>query len=187
MVNKTKRTVGDIFLQLEEIFDELIDQHDFQFGDILYWVFGHLTIHRPDAREQYVKGGHPIIYGPRLKKKRYKLSGVKMKTELIFKLEKEPAGFGQVFDSNCSVKIKKTEGNLYLNYEKRAERIVGSYKNLRQEGENILADVEIFDKLKVLESRLEYSIEGAILEKNENGEVKSIEVNSVAALMDSKF
>ena len=110
-----------------------------------------------------------------------------MKTQLVFKLEKEPAGFGQVFAPNCSVKIKKSEGHLYLNYEKRAERVVGFYKNLRQEGENILADVEIFEKLKPVENRFEYSIEGAILEKNTNDEVTSIEVQGIGALMDNKF
>ena len=54
-----RRKVGDIFLELEQLFDELIDDHGFQWGDILWWAFGHLKIHRPDAREEYVSGGHP--------------------------------------------------------------------------------------------------------------------------------
>ena len=107
-----------------------------------------------------------------------------MKTELVFKLEKEPKGFGQVFAQNCNVKIKNTYGLLYLNYEKRAERVVGSYKNLRQEGELILADVELFEKLRVIENRLEYAIEGAISRKNEKGEVEAIEIRGVGALME---
>jgi len=110
-----------------------------------------------------------------------------METKLVFKLEKEPAGFGQVFAQNCDVKIKNTEGLLYLNYEKRAERVVGSYKNLRKEGENILADVELFEKLRVIENRIDYSIEGAISQKNEKGEIEAIEVRGVGALMDNKF
>ena len=110
-----------------------------------------------------------------------------METKLVFKLEKEPAGFGQVFAQNCDVKIKNTEGLLYLNYEKRSERVVGSYKNLRKDGENILADVEIFEKLRVIESRINYAIEGAISRKNDKGEVEAIEVQGVGALMDNRF
>lgn len=59
MAKPPKRTVGEIFLALEEMLDELIDDHGFQWGDILWWVFGHLKIHRPDAREKYLEGGHP--------------------------------------------------------------------------------------------------------------------------------
>lgn len=108
------------------------------------------------------------------------------KTQLVFKLEKEPAGFGQVFVPNCEVKIKNTEGLLYLNYEKRAERIVGSYKNLRQEGEMILADVQLIESLTTIENRFDYAIEGT-MKKNDKGEVTSIEVRGVGALMDNKF
>jgi len=59
MAKKKERTVGDIFLELEVLLDELIDKHGFQWGDILWWVFGHLKIHRPDAQEKYISGGHP--------------------------------------------------------------------------------------------------------------------------------
>jgi len=63
---KKNRTVGEIFLALEELIDELIDRHEFQWGDILWWVYGHLQIHRPDAREHYLAGGHPKFhYGPK--------------------------------------------------------------------------------------------------------------------------
>lgn len=55
-----KRTVGDIFLELEVLFDELIDRHGFQWGDILWWTWGHLRIHRKDAQETEVgTGKHP--------------------------------------------------------------------------------------------------------------------------------
>lgn len=110
-----------------------------------------------------------------------------MKTKLVFKLEKEPAGFSQVLSDKCEVKIKNREGLLYLNYEKRTERVVGQYKNLRQEGELILADVELKDQLKSIEDRFEYSIEGAVLKKNEKGEADVIEVRGVGALMENKF
>lgn len=108
------------------------------------------------------------------------------KTQLVFKLEKEPNGFNQVFAPNCEVKIKNTEGLLYLNYEKRAERVVGLYKNLRQEGEAILADVMLNESLSPIEFRFDYAIEGAISKRNDKGEVESVEVLGVGVLMDNK-
>lgn len=110
-----------------------------------------------------------------------------MKTELIFKLEKNPNGFNEVFAPNCEVKIKNREGLLYLNYEKRAQRIVGSYKNLRQEGEVILADVKLVQSIVSIESRFEFSIEGSVIKHNDSGEVELLEVSGVAAIMDNKF
>jgi hypothetical protein len=65
------RPVGEIFLELEVLIDELVDQHDFQWGDILWWVLGHLKIHRPDAQEKYVAGGSPTFeYGFKPKKEK---------------------------------------------------------------------------------------------------------------------
>lgn len=58
---KRLRKVGSILLDLERVLDELLD-HDLQWGDILYLVFGHLRIHRPDAREEYVEGGNPEFF-----------------------------------------------------------------------------------------------------------------------------
>lgn len=61
-----KRKVGDIFLELEILIDELIEDHEFQWGDILYWILGHLKIHRPDAQEEYLDGTNPEFqYGPK--------------------------------------------------------------------------------------------------------------------------
>lgn len=56
-----KRTVGYIFLKLEELIDELIDDHGFQWGDIIYWVYGHLMIHRKDAQEVEEDGSNPVL------------------------------------------------------------------------------------------------------------------------------
>ena len=62
------RSVGDIFLELEVLVDELIDVHEFQWGDVLYWLWGHLKVHRQDAQEGYISGGHPeFYYGPKKK------------------------------------------------------------------------------------------------------------------------
>ena len=110
-----------------------------------------------------------------------------MKTELVFKLEKEPAGFGQVFAQNCKFKVKNTDGLLYLNYEKRPERVVGFYKNLKQEGEVFVADIRLHEQVQAVENRLEYAIEGKIVSKNDKGEVESIEITGLGALMDNKF
>lgn len=64
-MKKQIRPLGDILLDLEKVLDEMVDDHDVQWGDILNLVRGHLEIHRPDAQEQYVEGGNPeFYYGP---------------------------------------------------------------------------------------------------------------------------
>lgn len=110
-----------------------------------------------------------------------------MKNQKVFKLEQQPDGFGQTFSPNCEITIEKTEGQLYLNYENRNERIVGHYKNLRREGEVFLADIDLFDHMKPIEGRLEFSIEGSVLKKNEKGEAESVVIKRAAALMPNKF
>jgi hypothetical protein len=61
-----KKTIGDTLLELETILDEMVDKHDLQVGDILNLVYGHLVVHRPDAFEEYVDGGRPVMYyGPK--------------------------------------------------------------------------------------------------------------------------
>mgnify|MGYP003325391031 CR=1 FL=1 len=57
-----RRPLGKTLLDLEKIIDEMIDDHDLQWGDILNLVRGHLEIHRPDAQEEYVDGGNPVFY-----------------------------------------------------------------------------------------------------------------------------
>jgi len=65
MRKKKIRPAGEIFLDLETILDELIDDHGFQWGDLLSVIYGHLMTHRPDAQEEYLDGGNPIFYyGP---------------------------------------------------------------------------------------------------------------------------
>ena len=111
-----------------------------------------------------------------------------MKTELVFKLEKNPDGYrGQTFCPSCEVKINNPKGFLYLNYEHREERIMGHYSNLRREGEVILADVELFEKHKILEPRFEYAIEGGIISRNDKNEITSVTINGVSVLMHNKF
>lgn len=109
------------------------------------------------------------------------------KTQLVFKLEKKPAGFSQVLAEGCKVVIEKTSGPLYLNYEKRPERVVGFYDNLRQEGELILADIRLVESLTPIEPRLDFSIEGSVSKHNDEGEAEAIKIVGVSALMDNKF
>lgn len=65
-MKKNKRTLGDQLLDLEDILNEMIDSNDLQWGDVFGLVRQHLEVHRPDAREEYVDGGHPeFYYGPK--------------------------------------------------------------------------------------------------------------------------
>lgn len=59
---KKTETYGETLLELEAVLDKLVDLHEAQWGDILYSVYGHLVVHRPDAREEYITGGHPSFF-----------------------------------------------------------------------------------------------------------------------------
>ena len=58
-----KIPIGKILLDAEKLLDEVIDTHDIQLGDILYWIYGHIKIHRPDCIEEYVEdNSNPEFY-----------------------------------------------------------------------------------------------------------------------------
>ena len=60
------RRLGDITADLEELLDEMIDDHDMQWGEIRSLVMNQLKVHRPDAQEEYEDGSHPVdYYGPK--------------------------------------------------------------------------------------------------------------------------
>lgn len=67
---KKIRPMMAILLEMETLIDEMIEDHDLQWGDVLASNHQHLMSHHPDARETYVKdGSHPeFYYGPRRKK-----------------------------------------------------------------------------------------------------------------------
>lgn len=60
------RPYGEILLDLEKLYDEMIDDHGVQWADILGHAHQHLEVHRPDAQEEYVEDdSHPVFYyGP---------------------------------------------------------------------------------------------------------------------------
>jgi hypothetical protein len=61
---KKLRKLGIVLLDIEPLLLELVD-HELQHGDILNLVRGYLEVHAPEAREEYVEGGHPeFYYGP---------------------------------------------------------------------------------------------------------------------------
>jgi hypothetical protein len=61
MQNK-RRPLGEILLELEFIYDEMVDDHELQMGDILALTHMYLQVHRPDCIEKYTDGGIPIFY-----------------------------------------------------------------------------------------------------------------------------
>jgi hypothetical protein len=61
----SKKPVKRLLYDLEKIVDRLIDECGWQWGDLFYWLYGHLKIHRPDAQEEYEDGTNPKFeYGP---------------------------------------------------------------------------------------------------------------------------
>ena len=62
---KKLRKLGIVLLDMEPLLLELVE-HDLQHGDILNLIRGYLEVHTPEAREEYVEGGHPeFYYGPK--------------------------------------------------------------------------------------------------------------------------
>ncbi len=65
-MKKTKRTTGQILLDIEPLLLELVDQ-ELQWSDILALVHVWLSVHAPQAQETYTSdGSHPeFYYGPK--------------------------------------------------------------------------------------------------------------------------
>lgn len=65
MSKKSRETAGDVLLELEMVVRKLVNDHGFQWGDILANQYVYLMIHCPDAQEKYLTGGSPeFYYGP---------------------------------------------------------------------------------------------------------------------------
>lgn len=62
MSKKKIRPTGKILLDMEPLLEELVDDHDLQWYDILFLVLGWLMVHRPDAQEQYLDGTKPVFF-----------------------------------------------------------------------------------------------------------------------------
>jgi hypothetical protein len=63
---KRLRRLGDVISDLEDVVQEMVGEHDLQWGDILSLVHGYLRVHNPGAQEEYVDGGSPeFYYGPK--------------------------------------------------------------------------------------------------------------------------
>lgn len=47
---------------MEPLLEELVDDHDLQWYDVLFLVLGWLMVHRPHAQEEYKDGSKPVFY-----------------------------------------------------------------------------------------------------------------------------
>lgn len=70
MAEKRIRKTGDIMLDMEPLLEELVDDHDLQWYDVLFLVFGWLMVHRPFAQEKYKDGTTPVFFYGHLSKLR---------------------------------------------------------------------------------------------------------------------
>lgn len=69
-MSKTVRPMGNITLDMEKLLEEMTEDHDLQWGEVLGLVYTWLQIHAPQAQEEYVKGiyKNPVFYyGPKRK------------------------------------------------------------------------------------------------------------------------
>lgn len=66
MSNKKLRPLGDVLIDLEPVIEEMVEDHELEWGDILNLVRGYLEVHYPEAKEVYVSEDSPIYYyGPK--------------------------------------------------------------------------------------------------------------------------
>lgn len=57
------RPLGHVLLDLEPLILEMCTDHDLQWSDVLFLIYGYLQVHCPDAQEKYnVGGGSPEFY-----------------------------------------------------------------------------------------------------------------------------
>lgn len=69
MKKKQLRPVGDIMLDMEKLLEELTDDQDLQWSEVLALVHSWLTVHAPHQQEEYMDGSSPqYYYGPKLSK-----------------------------------------------------------------------------------------------------------------------
>lgn len=64
---KSMRPYGDILLDLETLYNEMIDDHEVQFADLIGHLDYHVKVHRPDCIEIYEEDGSSpeLKYGPK--------------------------------------------------------------------------------------------------------------------------
>jgi hypothetical protein len=67
MAKKSIEPVGSILLKMEPLLEKLVDDHNLQWYDVLFLVFGWLMVHRPDAQEEYEDGTRPVFFYSHLK------------------------------------------------------------------------------------------------------------------------
>ena len=68
LLQKQLQPLGKITLELETVLEKMVHDHDLQWGEVLGLVHTWLSIHAPNAQEEYVDGGNPIYYyGPKRK------------------------------------------------------------------------------------------------------------------------
>lgn len=60
MKTKKVRPLGIVLLELETVLNEMVD-HDLQWADVLFIVYGWLQVHNPDGKEIYEDGSSPVL------------------------------------------------------------------------------------------------------------------------------
>lgn len=60
------RRMGDVTLSMETVIQEMCEDHDLQWGEVINIIRGYLEVHYPNQQEEYIDGSHPVFYyGPK--------------------------------------------------------------------------------------------------------------------------
>ncbi len=68
MAKKKIRPMMEILLEMEKLRLEMITDHDLQWGDMIFELYGWLMVHAPEQREEYMDDSYPQLYYGHTKK-----------------------------------------------------------------------------------------------------------------------
>lgn len=101
-----------------------------------------------------------------------------MTTKAVFRPEHEPFGYGRKFAIDCRYDIKSQNGLIL--WDNNPRYAVGTFSNLRREGEVFVADVKMFEHAEIPEGELDFSISGHFLGFNENNEASHVRISCIS-------
>lgn len=102
-----------------------------------------------------------------------------METKVVFDLSNSKI-YDHNFSPMCEILIARKDGYVSMGPNPVP---IGVFSNLRRDGDKVLADVALVGAPALFEERMEYSIQGLILSKNEKDEITSIEIKGIGANM----
>lgn len=60
------KTIEELSFELENTVTSLVSDHGYQWGEVIFRLYGYMMVHLPEGREEYEDGTHPeLMYAHR--------------------------------------------------------------------------------------------------------------------------